>query len=111
MQNYLVNAVKDIYENYSFEKIILSDFTIDNGVICQRYIDIDYQDMEYINRITFSDFDRRCMFVLCEQYSKLGDGYGKALNRQEINDYKLVRDEDLLITIQITPYIKGLFVS
>jgi hypothetical protein len=82
--NYLTNTLIKVYNNYIFEKVVITSLAKYDEEICQFYIDIPYKEVIVIFRTGYSDFCRRIMFFFQEQSSLLPSHYGKILKNKEI---------------------------
>jgi hypothetical protein len=86
LSDYLAKSLIDIFNNYTFEKVVITACSHENKDISQFYIDIGYIEVMLIFRTGFSDFFRRIIFFFREQDSKITDGYGRTLTKQEVKN-------------------------
>jgi hypothetical protein len=86
LNNYLLKSLIDIYNNYLFEKVVITAASKEDDNIRQFYIDVSHKEVSMIFRTGFSDFFRRIVFFFREQDSTLTRGYGRTINRKELKE-------------------------
>jgi hypothetical protein len=92
LSDYLAKSLVGIFNNYSFNNLVITACNDDSSNVSQFYINISYREVMLIFRVGFADFFRRVIFFFMEQYSELSCGYGRTLTATEVKELQDYED-------------------